>query len=127
MSCQPHMVTSGHVCRNKSQHRKLTFKKKILPPLLPELELETFRSRVRRSNHCDIPALITLDGENTPIPTMVHSPDFFPETLKYFSLRVTLFCMALVEQLGDDSWSVVCAACCHMALVFAIMYLCNIF
>ena len=31
--------------------------------------------------------------------------------------------MALVEQLGDDSWSVVCAACCHMALVFAIMYL----
>ena len=35
--------------------------------------------------------------------------------------------MALVEQLGDDSWSVVCAACCHMALVFAIMHLCNIF
>ena len=30
--------------------------------------------------------------------------------------------MALVEQLGDDSWSVVCAACCHMALVFAIMH-----
>ena len=35
--------------------------------------------------------------------------------------------MALVEQLGDDSWSVVCAACCHMALVFAIMHLYNIF
>ena len=31
--------------------------------------------------------------------------------------------MALVEQLGDDSWCVVCAACCHMALVFAIMHL----
>ena len=33
--------------------------------------------------------------------------------------------MAHVEQLrlGDDSWSVVCAACCHMALVFAIMRL----
>ena len=31
--------------------------------------------------------------------------------------------MAVVEQLGDDSWSVVCAACCHMALVFAIMHL----
>ena len=29
---------------------------------------------------------------------MVHSPD------KYFSLMVRLFCMALVEQLGDDSW-----------------------
>ena len=52
---------------------------------------------------------------------------FFQKTFKYFSLRVRLFCMALVEQLGDDSWSVVCAACCHMALVFAIMHLCNIY
>ena len=32
-----------------------------------------------------------------------------------------LFCVALVEQLGDDSWSVVCEACCHLALVFAII------
>ena len=31
--------------------------------------------------------------------------------------------MALVKQLRDDNWSVVCAACCHMALVFAIMQL----
>ena len=29
---------------------------------------------------------------------------FSSENLKYFSLRVRLFCMALVEQLGDDSW-----------------------
>ena len=29
---------------------------------------------------------------------------FLQKTLKYFSLRVRLFCMALVEQLGDDSW-----------------------
>ena len=28
----------------------------------------------------------------------------FSENLKYFPLRVRLFCMALVEQLGDDSW-----------------------
>ena len=35
---------------------------------------------------------------------MVHSPDFFPIKLKYISLRVRIFCMALVEQLGDDSW-----------------------
>ena len=35
---------------------------------------------------------------------MVPSPFFFYQnTLKYFSLRVRLFCMALVEQLGDDS------------------------
>ena len=35
--------------------------------------------------------------------------------------------MAPVEQLGEDSWSVVCAACCHMTLVFAVMHLYNIF
>ena len=29
---------------------------------------------------------------------------FFQKTLKYFLLMVRLFCMALVEQLGDDSW-----------------------
>ena len=35
--------------RNKSHHRKLTLEKKILPPALPGLEPETFRSRVYRS------------------------------------------------------------------------------
>ena len=42
--------------RNKSQHRKLTPEKKILPPLLQGFEPATFRSRVRRSNHWAIPA-----------------------------------------------------------------------
>ena len=37
--------------RNKSQHRKLTLEKKILPPLLRGIEPGTFLSRVRRSNH----------------------------------------------------------------------------
>ena len=41
---------------NKSQHRKLTLEKKILPPLLPGFEPATFQSRVRRSNHWAIPA-----------------------------------------------------------------------
>ena len=36
---------------------------------------------------------------------------------QYLSLRDRLFCMALVEQL------IVCAACCHIELVFAIMLL----
>ena len=31
--------------------------------------------------------------------------------------------MAPVQQLGDVSWSVGCAACFHMALVFAVMHL----
>ena len=41
---------------NKSQHTKLTLEKKILTPLLPEFELATFRSRVRRCDQQAIPA-----------------------------------------------------------------------
>jgi len=44
--------------RNKSQHRKLTLEKKILPPLQQGFEPATFRSRVRRSNHWAIPAVV---------------------------------------------------------------------
>ena len=33
------------------QHRQLTLEKKILPPLLPGLELATFRARRRRSTN----------------------------------------------------------------------------
>ena len=40
----------------QSQHTKLTLEKKILRPLLPGLELTTFRSRVRRSNQQAITA-----------------------------------------------------------------------
>ena len=42
--------------RNKSQHRKLTLEKKILPPLQQGFEPATFRSRVLCSNHWAIPA-----------------------------------------------------------------------
>ena len=54
---------------------------------------------------------------------MVHSRDYFQESSQTFCvvvLRVRLFRMAL-------SWQVVCAACCHMALVFVNMHLYNIF
>ena len=40
---------------NKSQRRKLTLEKKILPPLLQGFEPLTFQSWVRRSNHWAIP------------------------------------------------------------------------
>ena len=46
---------------NKSQHTQLTLEKKILPPLLPGFEPATFRSRVRRSNQQDIPALLACN------------------------------------------------------------------
>ena len=41
---------------NKSQHRKWTLEKKILPPFQQGFEPATFQSRVRRSNHWAIPA-----------------------------------------------------------------------
>ena len=53
---------------NKSQHTKLTLEKKILPPLLPGLELATFRSRARRSNQQVIPAKRCAKGPFTPQP-----------------------------------------------------------
>ena len=46
---------------------------------------------------------------------------------QYLSLRDRHFCLAPVKQLGEVSWSVVCAACCHMALVFAVTHLYDIF
>ena len=43
--------------RNKSQHRKLTLEKKILPPLQQGFKPATFRAGVRRGcNHCTTPA-----------------------------------------------------------------------
>ena len=41
--------------RNKSQQRKSTLEKKILPPLQQGFEPATFQSRVRRSNRWAIP------------------------------------------------------------------------
>ena len=55
------VVTRGwNRYQNKSQHRKLTLEKKILPPLLQGFEPATFQSWVWRSNHCAIPALIAV-------------------------------------------------------------------
>ena len=52
------VVTRGwnEIYRNKSQHRKSTLEKKILPPFQQGFEPATFQSRVRCSNHWAIPA-----------------------------------------------------------------------
>ena len=51
-------VTRGwNEYRNKSQHRKSTPEKKILPSLLQGFEPATFQSRVRRSNHWTVLAM----------------------------------------------------------------------
>ena len=68
------VVTQGwNGYRNKSQHRKLTLGKKILPPLLQGFEPATFRSRVRRSNHWAIPRTC----HQTPEATAANTPDTF--------------------------------------------------
>ena len=80
--------------RNKSQHRKSTLEKKILPPFQQGFEPATFQSRVRCSNHWAIPAPQQLSSAKTiyiaqpldkflqlcsssfsldPLPTMLHS------------------------------------------------------
>ena len=48
--------------QNKSQHRKLTLEKKILPPLLQGFEPVTFQSRVWCSNRWAIPDPGRRDG-----------------------------------------------------------------
>ena len=58
--------------QNKSQHRKLTLEKKIIPPLLPGFEPATFRSRVRRSNHWAIPALGGYKHHKNREQTLTH-------------------------------------------------------
>ena len=45
--CATAVTLEWYGYRNKSQHRKLTLEKKILPPLLPGLEPATSRSRAR--------------------------------------------------------------------------------
>ena len=51
------VVTRGwNGYRSKSQHRKSTLEKKILPPFQQGFEPATFQSPVRRSNHWAIPA-----------------------------------------------------------------------
>ena len=56
------VVTRGwNGYRNKSQHRKSTLEKKILPPFQQGFEPATFQSRVRCSNHWAIPAPMHLD------------------------------------------------------------------
>ena len=59
------VVTRGwNGYRSKSQHRKSTLEKKILPPFQQGFEPATFQSRVRRSNHWAIPAPLGLHYTN---------------------------------------------------------------
>ena len=55
------VVTRGwNGYRNKSQHRKSTLEKKILPPFQQGFAPATFQSRVRCANHLAVPAPAVL-------------------------------------------------------------------
>ena len=54
--------------RNKSQHRKSTLEKKILPPLQQGFKPMTFQSWVQCSNHYAIHAPLTLGNYLTTTP-----------------------------------------------------------
>ena len=59
--------------RNKSQHRRSTLEKKIIPPLLQGFEPATFQSRVRRSNHSAIPG---PEGQSHKTESTNHTTTF---------------------------------------------------
>ena len=62
------VVTRGwNGYRNKSQHRKSTLEKKILPPFQQGFEPATFQSRVRCSNHWAIPTPLAWPGSSIRI------------------------------------------------------------
>ena len=70
------VVTRGwNGYRNKSQHRKSTLEKKILPPFQQGFEPATFQSRVQCSNHWAIPAPIQKPGRHCLLyRTAAHRP-----------------------------------------------------
>ena len=70
------VVTRGwNGYRNKSQHRKSTLEKKILPPFQQGFEPATFQSRVRRSNHWAIPAPTWRWGKREIIYATLSPPE----------------------------------------------------
>ena len=79
------------------------------------------------SSHVFLPIPIALSASFLPTgPFFWLLFFFYQKILRYFSSKGWRFGMALVQQLGDDGWSVISAACCHMALVYAIVRLYNI-
>ena len=91
--------------RNKSQHRKSTLEKKILPPFQQGFEPATFQSRVWRSNHWAIPVglesttslswVTFLNHRATPPPHITIMVDW--------SLNISYLCTVLPRQLA--AWS----------------------
>ena len=87
-TCYCGTVTRGwNEYQNKSQHRKSTLEKKILPRLLQGFEPATFQSRVRRSNHWAIPAPLKRSLDIL-LPSRTSSTHLLPPTLYHVIWRL---------------------------------------
>ena len=82
--------TGWNEYRNNSQHRTLTLKRRILPPLLSGFEHGTFRSRVRCSNHWAISAPLTLE-RIFPSPVCASNVLILAEEISLVSLFIICF------------------------------------
>ena len=88
------VVTRGwNGYRNKSQHRKSTLEKKILPPFQQGFEPATFQSRVRRSNHWAIPA--PGIGHNLSLICQLTSEDIKHQLIIMWPVIVSQFGLAV--------------------------------
>ena len=106
------VVTRGwNGYRNKSQHRKSTLEKKILPPFQQGFEPATFQSRVRCSNHWAIPAPLTWDSSDFTLVLEVHAPQYF-----------FLFCFGCCWFYILKFWWGVCFTCPVPAFVRSFLY-----
>ena len=104
------VVTRGwNGYRNKSQHRKSTLEKKILPPFQQGFEPATFQSRVRRSNHWAIPApgtdptrTIHVEDSNdiSIVPTDLPSQDLFRTKIQVNCDTVKLVTITILYSTG---------------------------
>ena len=100
------VVTRGwNGYRNKSQHRKSTLEKKILPPFQQGFEPATFQSRVRCSNHWAIPApsltrdmILHLYSELAPL---AESPPL-PPSFRFFPLSYHVVVVLLNQLMSSD-------------------------
>ena len=98
--------TGGATDTEMSQHRNVTLEKKILPPLLPGLEPETFRSWVRRStaelSQLPVMALSDIAGSSMWLQQLRIMFSFVSETLMcgiilcIFKRFDDLFCLSRV-------------------------------
>ena len=99
------VVTRGwNGYRNKSQHRKSTLEKKILPPFQQGFEPATFQSRVRCSNNWAIPApTIWRWGRRRLYTCRYTVTTKMTRALKWAAMRAILMCHKLRETKSQDS------------------------